>query len=131
MVFFCFFFIEGREAIDLLAKMLAFDVDKRLTTGEILSHKYFERVRDENSEKVIDHAPKFEFEDKKLLQDELRKLICHEIAYYNDDWRAKHFPKIEFEDEYEDEDDAVDDQKTDDKPQANGVANGSAPQAAK
>ena len=90
-------------------------------------------VRDENSEKVIDHAPKFEFEDKKLSQDELRKLICHEIAYYNDVWRAKHFPKLEFEDEYEDEDDAVvvDDQKVDDKPQANGVANGSAPQASK
>ena len=96
--------------------MLAFDVDKRLTTAEILSHRYFERVRDENSEKVIDHAPKFEFEDKKLAQDQLRTLICHEIAYYNDEWREKHFPKLEFDDEYEDE---VDDQKTDDKEKDN------------
>ena len=111
-------YTEGREAIDLLTKMLAFDVDKRWETKKLLEHPYFERVRDPESERCVDRAPRFEFEDKKLTQNDLRQLICHEIAYYNPEWRSQHFPDLEFEEDYASA--IVDDQKADD-PQDNDI----------
>jgi len=109
---------KGREAIDLMGRMLAFDVDKRLTTSDILRHKYFERVRDKESERVVDKAPQFEFEDKKLTQNDLRALICHEIAFYNPDWKQKHFPDLVFQDDHfvqnnDSNNNNVDDEKAD------------------
>ena len=80
--------------------MLAFDAEKRLTAKEILEHKYFERVREKKNEYVINENElkfEFEFEDKALTQNDLRLLICHEIAFYNPKWKQIHFPNLEFE----------------------------------
>lgn len=74
------------EALDLLLRLLHFDVDKRITVDEALEHKYLGPVRDPNLEKI--HAPvTFQFEDVALSMKSLRALILKEALTYNLDMK--------------------------------------------
>lgn len=44
----------GREAVDLLEKMLVLDTDKRITAAEALAHAYFAQYHDPDDEPVAD-----------------------------------------------------------------------------
>lgn len=90
--------------------MLAFDADKRLNTKQLLNNKYFDRVKDNTEaynndnnetktdnlrilnddqldvkvdENTVDENLTFDYEGKQLSQDQVRKLICDQMAYYN------------------------------------------------
>jgi len=79
-------------AIDLISKLLTFDVEKRITVEQAIEHPYFERVREPLLEKV--HKPvKFEFEDLKLESDTMKAYILKEICHYNPDMLEK-FEKL-------------------------------------
>jgi len=71
-------------AIDLISKLLAFDVEKRITVEEAIKHPFFQRVREPLLEKV--HEPiKFEFEDLKLESETMKAYILREVCHYNPD----------------------------------------------
>merc|ERR1712228_56630 len=72
------------EELDLLHRLLQFDVEKRITVDEALSHPYLENVRDLQAErrhkKVV-----FSFEDVALDISTIYYLIVDEICQYNAD----------------------------------------------
>jgi len=70
------------DAIDLLTRMLTFDVEQRINVEDALNHPYFSRVRDKTLEKFSPKI-KFEFEDVGLDAELLKSLILHEILHYN------------------------------------------------
>jgi len=79
-------------AIDLISKLLTFDVENRITVDQAIEHPYFQRVREPLLEKT--HKPiKFEFEDLKLESDTMRAYILKEICHYNPDMYEK-FEKL-------------------------------------
>jgi len=71
-------------AMDLISKLLAFDVEKRITVEQAIEHPYFERVREPLLEKVRKPI-QFEFEDLKLEKDTMKAFILEEICHYNPD----------------------------------------------
>merc|ERR1712150_386843 len=80
------------QALSLLRGLLQFDVEKRITVEEALSHPFIQHVRDEHQEQkcqqVIAQIQRqnilnFEFEDIKMKMDTYRSLIVEEILRYN------------------------------------------------
>jgi len=72
----------SKEAIDLMWKLIEFNVESRITVEEALAHPYLKPVRDPNGEKK--HPPaKFEFEDLSLSKKTLKALIIDEVFQYN------------------------------------------------
>jgi len=69
--------------------MLRFDVRKRPTASQLLESKYFDDVRDENSEGKHVKIERFEFEDINIDEKTLRKLILDEIMQFNPQWREQ------------------------------------------
>jgi mitogen-activated protein kinase 1/3 len=76
---------SGKEALDLLEKMLIFNPKKRITIDEALSHPFLKKVRDLNREKAADGAIKMEFEKEggELTVERLRQLFVEEMKYYS------------------------------------------------
>jgi len=71
-----------RRAIDLMLRLLQFDVEKRATAEEALKHKYFYRVKEPQLE--VQHKPiRFEFEDQSLDRNQIREMIVEMIGAYN------------------------------------------------
>jgi len=71
-----------RRAIDLMLRLLQFDVEKRATAEEALKHKYFYRVKEPQLE--VQHKPiRFEFEDQSLDRNQIREMIVDMISAYN------------------------------------------------
>ena len=80
------------QALSLLRGLLQFDVEKRITVDEALSHPFIQHVRDEQNEKKFDNilnkiksqnSLNFEFEDIKMKMDTYRSLIIEEVLRYN------------------------------------------------
>ena len=68
----------SNDGLDLLSRLLTFDVDKRVTVIDALNHNYFTEVRDKEHERF--HKPvHFQFESAQLSTRKLRGLYC--IAY--------------------------------------------------
>ncbi|ETO16501.1 Protein kinase domain containing protein [Reticulomyxa filosa] len=60
-----------RRAIDLMLRLLQFDVEKRITAEEALKHKYFYRVKEPQLE--VQHKPvRFAFEEQTLDREQIR-----------------------------------------------------------
>lgn len=71
-----------RRAIDLMLRLLQFDVEKRATAEEALKHKYFYRVKEPQLE--LQHRPiRFEFEDQSLDREQIRGMIANVVETYN------------------------------------------------
>jgi len=70
------------DALNLLTSFLQFDVSKRITVAEALTHPYFNSVRDPNHEKAHKQVT-FSFEDAPLNVKILRELILEEVLKYN------------------------------------------------
>jgi len=82
------------SAINLLTKLLTFDVDKRFNVTQALEHEYFDNVRDQVAQKYYYKDDKFEFEDLQLDINMLRALIVDEIFIYNPLWKKQMFQKL-------------------------------------
>jgi len=76
---------SGKEALDLLEKMLAFNPKKRITIDEALTHPFLKKVRDIKRENVADGAIKMDFEKEgsELTVERLRQLFVEEMKYYS------------------------------------------------
>jgi len=75
--------------LDLLLRLLHFDVDKRISVNEALKHNYLSSVRDEKLEKL--HIPvTFHFEDIPLGTNDLRALILQEVLDYNPEMKENY-----------------------------------------
>ena len=73
------------RALQLLAQLLTFDPDKRLTAEQALAHPYLTELRVEAEERVYEgSAVDFDFEDVKgVTKDDMRELIVSEIILDN------------------------------------------------
>merc|ERR1712087_354040 len=72
----------SKQELDLLRRLLQFDVEKRLTVDQALSHPFLEDVRDQQAE--LRHPPvSFSFEDVSLDMQTIYELIVDEICRYN------------------------------------------------
>jgi len=71
-----------KHALDLLIKLLMFDVDKRITVDQALEHPYLKPVRDPAHERAKKPVT-FSFESAQLGQKKLRELILEEVIKYN------------------------------------------------
>jgi len=72
----------SKQEIDLLRRLLQFDVDKRITVDQALSHPYLEDVRDLQAE--VDRESIFlPFEDVDLDMQTIYELVVDEVIYYN------------------------------------------------
>lgn len=65
----------GKNALDLLRQLLAFNPSKRLTVDECLAHPYFDEVKDKRKEVVASKSLHLDFEEKELDEDKLRALF--------------------------------------------------------
>jgi mitogen-activated protein kinase 1/3 len=73
----------GKHALDLLARMLAFNPNDRITVEESLAHPYFSCIRNKALEEKAPSKVSFQFEEEgQLGEKRLRELIFEEIAYY-------------------------------------------------
>lgn len=73
----------GKDAIDLLKKMLQFSPLLRATVDECLAHSYFADVRDKTSEAVAPAKIEFDFEAQTYLsKEQLKELIDEELEYF-------------------------------------------------
>ena len=72
---------SGKDAIDLIEKILKFNPDDRLDIKEIVKHKYFDEVRDQELEEILEKGPivlPFE-EEEDLTVEKLRDYFVKEI----------------------------------------------------
>jgi len=72
----------SKQELDLLRRLLQFDVEKRMTVDEALSHPFLEDVRDLQAE-VRHKKVVFNFEDVTLDMHTIYELIVDEICHYN------------------------------------------------
>ena len=74
----------GKEAIDLLDKMLQFNPYFRITIDEALNHPYFTKIRKLSKEVNSDVKINIEFDQTKETLDRkrLRELFLEEIEYF-------------------------------------------------
>ena len=79
----------GRDAIDLLDKMLVFNPFKRITVDQCLEHPFLADVRDVKSEIAATEKVMLSFEDgPELTKERLTELFMEDVAYF-DDLRTK------------------------------------------
>lgn len=73
----------NRQELDLLRRLLQFDVEKRMTVDQALEHPYLEDVRDLKAE--LKHPEVFCcFEDVDLDMRTIYELIVDEICHFNE-----------------------------------------------
>lgn len=73
----------GKDAIDLLDKILVFNPYFRLTLDDALAHPFFAKVRKPEKEKVSHTHLKMEFEHEDLNTKRLRQLFMAEITLFH------------------------------------------------
>jgi len=81
----------SQEGIDLLLRLLQFDVKKRINVDNALRHPFFDSVREKSQERSFEKELNFKFEDEDLSENSLRALILQESLYFYPD------KKIDFE----------------------------------
>jgi len=63
-------------ALDLMAKMLVYDPNARITAAEALEHPYLKELHNPDEDDLADSGFDFEFEhDSHLTVDDVKKLI--------------------------------------------------------
>ena len=73
----------GKEALDLLKKMLTFNPAKRIKVEECLEHPYFTQFRIKSTETKAVAPVSFDFENEDELSEKmLRSLFVEELEYY-------------------------------------------------
>lgn len=73
----------GRDAVDLINKMLLFNPYFRITVEEVLGHPYFKSIRDPAKEMLATDSIELTFEkESELDETKLRSLFLEEIKYY-------------------------------------------------
>ncbi len=73
----------GKDATDLLGKMLRFNPYDRVIIDECLAHPYFSTVRKPEKEVVASKPAVLEFDDEeKMDEGRLRSFILKEVEYY-------------------------------------------------
>jgi len=74
----------GKEAIDMLDKMLQFNPYFRITIDEALAHPFFTKIRKESKEVESDVKINIEFDQSKETLDRkrLRQLFIEEIEFF-------------------------------------------------
>jgi len=77
-----------QEGIDLLLRLLQFDVKKRINVEYALEHPYFDPVRDKSHELSFEKQLDFKFEDEELSENTLRALILQETLFFHPDKKA-------------------------------------------
>jgi len=79
----------GKDAIDLMNKMLVFNPYFRITVDEVLAHPFFESIRDPDKEILAKKPVELAFEkDPELDNAKLRKLFIDEVNFYKDKKKA-------------------------------------------
>jgi len=71
-----------KDALDLLSKLLKFDVEQRINVDDAIKHPFLSNVRDPDVEKMHDLVS-FQFEDANLSKQNLRTLILQEVLELN------------------------------------------------
>ena len=73
-------------ALDLLAKMLQFNPNKRYKIEQCISHPYFETLHNPEEEPISDSAFNWSFDDIELTKDNLQSIIYDEsLAFHPED----------------------------------------------
>ena len=70
------------EAVDLLQKMLQFDPRKRITVEQALQHPWLRELHNPQAEPVASAPFKFDFEEQKMDEGQLRKMVAEEMQVY-------------------------------------------------
>jgi serine/threonine protein kinase len=79
------FALAGKDAIDLLKKMLQFNPIMRATVDECLEHNFFADIRDKEDEIVAGSKIDFDFEAKSYLSKErFKELIDEELDHFKE-----------------------------------------------
>jgi serine/threonine protein kinase len=71
------------DAVDLLSKMLQFDPRKRITVEEALAHPWLAELHNIEQEPTAAAAFKFDFEEQKMDEAELRRMVAEEMQQYS------------------------------------------------
>ena len=66
-------------ALNLLARMLEFNPNKRISVEEALKHPYFEDLHDSEDEPEFTEEIEFKYEEKETSSDELKAILLAEI----------------------------------------------------
>lgn len=74
----------GKDAIDLLTKMLKFNPFARITINECIAHPFFASIRDVEVERVEGEEVELGFEEETLDKEKLRKEYLEVVDYYNE-----------------------------------------------
>jgi hypothetical protein len=69
-------------AVDLVARMLAFDPRARITVGEALRHPWLAGLHDPAAEPAAPAQFRFDFEEQKLDEPAVRRLVAEEMEAY-------------------------------------------------
>ncbi|KAG6388286.1 hypothetical protein SASPL_153488 [Salvia splendens] len=72
-------------ALDLLAKMLVFDPDQRITVDDAICHPYLSTLHDINDEPISSKPFSFDFEQPSLTEENVKDLIWRESLVFNPD----------------------------------------------
>ena len=72
-------------ALDLLEKMLTFNLKKRYTVDQCISHPYFEGLHDPDQEPITTSKFDWTFDAVKLTKENLQSMIYDESLYFHDE----------------------------------------------
>ena len=72
-------------ALDLLAKLLVFNPNKRYTVEQAISHPYFEGLHNPEEEPIADSAFDWKFDDVELTKENLQSMIYDESLKFHPD----------------------------------------------
>jgi mitogen-activated protein kinase 1/3 len=83
----------GKDAIDILTRMLAFNPNDRITVEALLAHPFFAQIRNTENEVKSEKQVSFQFEEEQYLDEKrLRELFIEEIEYYKQIRKEGKFP---------------------------------------
>jgi len=72
-------------ALDLLAKMLHFNPNKRYTIEQCISHPYFETLHNPEEEPISEAPFDWSFDDIELTKENLQRIIYDESLHFHQD----------------------------------------------
>lgn len=70
-------------AVDLVRKMLEFDPRRRISVDDALKHPWLAALHDPSCEPVAPHPFKFDFEEEKLEEQDVREKVWEEMGHYH------------------------------------------------
>lgn len=75
----------NRLALDLLAKMLVFNPEKRLTVEECLAHEYLKELHSPDEEPICEELFDWSFDTFELTKETLQTMVYEEAAVFHPD----------------------------------------------